>query len=292
MFAKMFRSRKGTAEIVGTVLFLVILFFFFSNVFLWHNQKAKEMDNLMAEKTNSAVRLETTVLTGTPVTSWVQHIEVGYSVGPNQYNATWPYDLLIMNCAFNTGIDTSKEMLIADLRLSIYASFVDSLYKPCFVSIFDYDQGAWVDTGLTVIEGYRWANTTLLLPKSYVDGGGNVIIRIADVSSQSIVNETGTLYIGSMEVCADLVALELTNLGGSDSSLSRLWIVDSTSHTFLDLEPLNIWIPAGSHRNIVFTPSINAQDILISYAPPDRQTVTFRVLTTLGNTAACSYSFP
>lgn len=53
-----FRDKKGTAEIVGTTLFLVILFFFFSNVFLWHDQTTRMMDQLIADKMNSAVRLE------------------------------------------------------------------------------------------------------------------------------------------------------------------------------------------------------------------------------------------
>jgi archaellum component FlaF (FlaF/FlaG flagellin family) len=51
------RNRRGTAEIVGTVMFLVILLFFFSNVYLWHDQATREMDNLVLDRVNSPVRL-------------------------------------------------------------------------------------------------------------------------------------------------------------------------------------------------------------------------------------------
>lgn len=59
MLKKLWRNKKGTAEIIGTALFLVILFFFFSNVFLFHNRVSREMDQIVADKTNSAIQLVT-----------------------------------------------------------------------------------------------------------------------------------------------------------------------------------------------------------------------------------------
>jgi hypothetical protein len=51
------RNRRGTAEIVGSVMFLVIVFFFLSNVYLWHDQATREMDDLVLDRVNSHVSL-------------------------------------------------------------------------------------------------------------------------------------------------------------------------------------------------------------------------------------------
>jgi len=54
---RLLRSRKGTAEIVGSVLFLVIMFFFFTNVYLWHDQATRIKDNLVLDRVNSLVSI-------------------------------------------------------------------------------------------------------------------------------------------------------------------------------------------------------------------------------------------
>ncbi|NIM45036.1 MAG: hypothetical protein GTO54_05295, partial [Nitrososphaeria archaeon] len=59
MFKNVWKNRKGTAEIVGTVLFLVILLFFFGNVFLWNNQVTSEINQVVWRKTNSPMKIET-----------------------------------------------------------------------------------------------------------------------------------------------------------------------------------------------------------------------------------------
>ncbi|MEM2129750.1 MAG: hypothetical protein QXZ70_04040 [Candidatus Bathyarchaeia archaeon] len=51
------RCGRGTAEIVGSVMFLLILLFFFTNVYLWHDQVTREMDDVVAEKMNSRVSM-------------------------------------------------------------------------------------------------------------------------------------------------------------------------------------------------------------------------------------------
>ena len=97
-----------------------------------------------------------------------------------------------------TTIDTAeKKRLVADLRLSINASYDDALNEPCFVYILDCDQSAWVNTGLMVMKGYRWSNATLSAPSSYIDSVGTVKLRIADASSQLGFNDTaqGTLNV-------------------------------------------------------------------------------------------------
>jgi hypothetical protein len=55
---RLLKCRRGTAEIVGSVLFLVILFFFFTNVYLWHDQATRDMNNVVLDRVNSAVELE------------------------------------------------------------------------------------------------------------------------------------------------------------------------------------------------------------------------------------------
>ena len=55
---KLLRDRRGTAEIVGSIMFIVILFFFFTNVYLWHDQATREMDNLVLDRVNSPVSIE------------------------------------------------------------------------------------------------------------------------------------------------------------------------------------------------------------------------------------------
>jgi hypothetical protein len=54
---KLLNCRKGTAEIIGSVMFLLIMMFFFTNVFLWHDNATREMDGVLAEKMNSPVSI-------------------------------------------------------------------------------------------------------------------------------------------------------------------------------------------------------------------------------------------
>jgi hypothetical protein len=54
------KNRKGTAEVIGTMLFIVILLFFFTNVYLWHDTATKEANQLFLEKVNSTFKIEQT----------------------------------------------------------------------------------------------------------------------------------------------------------------------------------------------------------------------------------------
>ena len=58
LLRRFLKDRKGASEIVGTALFLVILFFFFSNVFLWHDQITREMDQVVVDRMNSRIKLD------------------------------------------------------------------------------------------------------------------------------------------------------------------------------------------------------------------------------------------
>jgi hypothetical protein len=57
MFKRMLKNKKGTAEVVGSVMFIVILLFFFTNVYLWHDAATKEMNQLQVQKINSPIAI-------------------------------------------------------------------------------------------------------------------------------------------------------------------------------------------------------------------------------------------
>jgi len=163
MLRRFRRDRRGASEIVGTALFLVILFFFFSNVFLWHDQVTREMDQVVVDRMNSGIRVE---------------------------NAT--------------------------------------------------------------------------------------------------VVEEGSL-----------VVLKVTNVGGLDVRLSRLWIITDDYHLFADFENLtdSIRVEAGLQKRIVLSgpTDITGSKIKVSddgetvyYDPPLGELMIFRILTKRANTAACS----
>lgn len=55
MFRKLLKNKKGTAEVVGSVLFIIILLFFFTNVYLWHDAATKEMNQVYIDKINTPI---------------------------------------------------------------------------------------------------------------------------------------------------------------------------------------------------------------------------------------------
>lgn len=141
MFGKLLGDRRGTAEIVGTVMFLVILLFVFTNIYLWHDNATREMNGVLTEKMNSPVSIE--------------------------------------------------------------------------------------------------------------------------------------LYF---DVVEDLVGLDVTNNGGFEVGLSRLWLITDTYHSPIDLD---LRVAPGAKLRLLF------EDLGISMP---NQSTTFKILTTLGNMAACSYN--
>jgi hypothetical protein len=74
MLRRFLKDRKGASEVVGTALFLVILFFFFSNVFLWHNQITSQMDQVVADRMNSGIRMD---VFSDEDTIWLTVVNVG-----------------------------------------------------------------------------------------------------------------------------------------------------------------------------------------------------------------------
>jgi hypothetical protein len=58
MLRKFLNNRKGTAEVIGSVMFIVILLFFFTNVYLWHDAATKEMNDLYVKKMSASFTVE------------------------------------------------------------------------------------------------------------------------------------------------------------------------------------------------------------------------------------------
>jgi hypothetical protein len=54
---RLLKNKKGTAEVIGSVMFIVILLFFFTNVYLWHDAATKEMNDLYVQKINSPITI-------------------------------------------------------------------------------------------------------------------------------------------------------------------------------------------------------------------------------------------
>jgi hypothetical protein len=95
------------------------------------------------------------------------------------------------------------------------------------------------------------------------------------------MNSLVSIQVVNMDASKGPMVLNVTNNGGVDAYLSRLWIIDGQGHNFVDLEVgQGTRVPAGG--------TINLQ---IQYVPVYGE-VTFKVLTTLGNTAACTYKPP
>ena len=55
---KLIKNRKGTAEVIGTIMFIVILLFFFTNVYLWHDAATKDANELYLKKMSSSFSIE------------------------------------------------------------------------------------------------------------------------------------------------------------------------------------------------------------------------------------------
>jgi len=57
---RIIRNKKGTAEVVGTIMAIVILLYFFTNVYLWNDAATKQMDQMYADKMNTQIKVTLT----------------------------------------------------------------------------------------------------------------------------------------------------------------------------------------------------------------------------------------
>jgi hypothetical protein len=57
MLKRLKKNRKGTAEVIGTIMFVMILLFFFTNVYLWHDAVSKQVDDMYVQKINTPIAI-------------------------------------------------------------------------------------------------------------------------------------------------------------------------------------------------------------------------------------------
>jgi hypothetical protein len=57
MLKKLLNNKKGTAEVIGSVMFIVILLFFFTSVYLWHDAAVKDMNDLQVRRMNAGMEV-------------------------------------------------------------------------------------------------------------------------------------------------------------------------------------------------------------------------------------------
>ena len=100
MFKRLLKNKKGTAEVIGSVMFIVILLFFFTNVYLWHDAATKEMNQVYIDKINTPITVSIQDSTHLNVTNrggvdttlsmlWVV-VESSSGNGPDQSHTSYP----------------------------------------------------------------------------------------------------------------------------------------------------------------------------------------------------------
>jgi hypothetical protein len=87
------------------------------------------------------------------------------------------------------------------------------------------------------------------------------------------MNSPVSIQVFTMTVTKEM-RLNVTNNGGVDAYLSRLWIIDDQGHSFVDLEGTRV--PAG---DTIVLPDVQVY-----------KGVTYKVITTRGNSAAYTYN--
>jgi hypothetical protein len=130
MFKKLLRNRKGTAEVIGSVMFIVILLFFFTNVYLWHDAATKEMNDMYVEKVSSPIAV---------------------SISTSPFN---PHQLTVTN---NGGIDATLSGLWVDVSHS--AGAVDGFHGYYNFTKYYSEQALRVPAGGSLTINWHDANT-------------------------------------------------------------------------------------------------------------------------------------
>jgi len=317
------KNRRGVATIIGSILSIVILIFFFSNVFLWYNGVSRQMNLVTADKLNSQIELTTTVLEGNstyctddqyPVFGGIEDeklgeygiIQDGTILDTNEIDDN--YQILkeksdngyeALNATYSFNVDVMEVNKSSALTFSFYGWYDDDQER-CRVYIWN-DESKIEDTGITITSIESWYNVTLFNPQRYISPSGAVnitYISTLNPNNQSeYLDPNGLLYIDAQNVALSPVGLTVRALGGRDVQLLRLWIIEDTvnQHLYFDLTRADvfekeIWVPGGSSINIIFKDTNKTIDgnIMLDYSPILGE-VRFRILTDLGNTAMTKY---
>jgi len=94
---QLIRNQKGTAEVIGTIMLILILMFFFTNVYLWHDAATKQMNDMYVQKMNTPIsmslmndntQLNVTNKGGEDVKLTMLWVDVGSSANQVHYNFT------------------------------------------------------------------------------------------------------------------------------------------------------------------------------------------------------------
>jgi hypothetical protein len=109
------------------------------------------------------------------------------------------------------------------------------------------------------------------------------------------INSLVSIQVVSMNVTIKAGVLNVTNNGGVDIVLSRLWIITPYEHNYADLENgQEIWVAAGATEELYLSEpdppkhpafSVEGHTVYYDFTIP----VTFKILTIRGNTAACKF---
>ena len=277
MIKKLSQTRRGVATIIGSILSIVILLFFFSNVFLWYNGVSSQMNLVMTEKFNSQIELTTTVLEGNSTYCTGDPVFGGYgdnnqqdqygqnSTSPYPFNATYGEPdgrcqvlregnssltyYIALNATYSFNVDVTEVNKSSAITFGFYGNYSD-LNDPeetCKVYLWNYERKTYEYTWITITPVKRWYNTTISNPKRFVSLSG--VVNVTYISSlnpympynQGLPTEsTGKLSIDSHTVALSPVGLKVQALGGHDVRLLRLWIIRETinNHTVIDFDEL------------------------------------------------------
>ncbi len=323
---KNLKNHRGVATIIGSILSIVILIFFFSNVFLWHNGVSSQMNQVMADKLNSQIDLTTIVLEEPPENCTDDPQFGGYEdeqyeeygiiengifqethKGPDgiyqTLNESSDLSYIALNATYTFTVDEQVALKSQALTFSFYGKYVDDQER-CSVYIWNNVSKIFEDTGITITSIESWYNITLFNPQHYISSGAVNITYLSNLNPKNqsaYPDQVGILYIDVQHVALSPVGLTVRASGSRDTRLLRLWIINETvnEHDYIDFNDVfgrEIWVPGGSSINVEFR-NVTVYDgntikldlsNLIGYSPILGE-VRFRIITDLGNTAMIEY---
>ncbi len=146
MFKKLLNNRKGTAEVIGSVMFIVILLFFFTNVYLWHDAATKEMNDMYVQKVSSPISVAI---------------------------STNPLNIHRLNVTNNGGLDAKLSGLWVDVSSSVGAT--DRFHGYYNLTQYNSDQDLRVPAGGSIIIYWTNEDTLNSAGASYVPQSGDYV---------------------------------------------------------------------------------------------------------------------